>query len=80
MNRPAVDYRLKQALVQMIGSRIDRLRLLSCVTEFLSHPRIQEISAGHKLGEQSESCRIALLQFCDERRGWTSDGRRRSNA
>ncbi len=54
--------------------RIDRPRFLSCVTESLSYARIQEVGAGHELGEQSKSCRIAALQFCDERRGRTSTG------
>lgn len=58
----------------MIRSGIDRPRFLSCVTEFLSYARIQEIGAGHKLSEQSESCRIVAWQFGDELCGWTSTG------
>ena len=74
MNRSAVDDWLKKVVVQMIRLGIDRPRFLSCVTEFLSYVRIQEIGAGHELREQSEPCRIAALQFSDERCGWTSTG------
>lgn len=58
----------------MIRPGIDRPRFLSCVTEFLSYARIQEIGAGHELSEQGESGRIAALQFCDKRCDWTSTG------
>ena len=74
MNRSAVDDWLKQVDVPMIRLGIDRPRFLSRVTEFLSYARIQEIGARHELSEQGESCRIAALQFSDERCGWTSTG------
>jgi hypothetical protein len=74
MYRSAVDYGLKEAVVQDIRSRIDRPRFLSGITEHLSNARIQEIGAGHELGEERESFRVPAWQFRDESSGVASTG------
>src|SRR2546429_322678 len=72
VNRPAVDDRLKQAPVVIIRMRINRSGSLAIVTQSGAHLRIEKVSAGNNLGQQTKAGGIGLLQFSDYLGGRTS--------
>src|SRR6185369_17620184 len=66
INRPAVDDRLKQIVVEIIGMRIDGTCTLALIAKFRAHLRIQEVCAGNKFSEKTEAGRVIFLQLGDE--------------
>ena len=68
VNRPAIQDRLQQTVVEVVGVRVNRVRTLARVAEPGANQRIQEIGARHEFGENAKSDGIVFLQFGDSLR------------